>query len=237
MKKGDIRKQEILNTAENFFCRKGYEETSIQDILDQLKCSKGSFYHHFISKESLLSEICRKRAEQIYASALKEKEGRDDTTECLDILLSGMIPLKEEKLSFLMMFLSIFRLPEGKSIRNSYCEALSGFFRPGLLEIIEAGKQSGLISCSNPDTLSDICLCLINRLWVTVCEMILSSEEKGTETDMTEILGIVGEYRFALEKILAIPFGSLELISIGMIKSLTEQVHNHWHHSNAYSRE
>ena len=41
MKKGDLRKQEILQTAEKLFCRKGYEQTSVQDILDQLKTSKG----------------------------------------------------------------------------------------------------------------------------------------------------------------------------------------------------
>ena len=47
LRKGDIRKQEILKTAEMMFCRNGYEKTSIQDIIDVLHSSKGSFYHHF----------------------------------------------------------------------------------------------------------------------------------------------------------------------------------------------
>ena len=72
MKKGEIRKQEILSTAEELFCRKGYEQTSIQDIIDRLNTSKGSFYHHFTSKESLLEEICDYRAEQILQSALSD---------------------------------------------------------------------------------------------------------------------------------------------------------------------
>ena len=62
MRKGDLKKQEILKTAESRFCRFGYETTSVQDILDDLHTSKGSFYHHFESKESLLEEICRSRA-------------------------------------------------------------------------------------------------------------------------------------------------------------------------------
>ena len=33
MKKGDLRKQEILRTAEQMFCRKGYDQTSIQDTI------------------------------------------------------------------------------------------------------------------------------------------------------------------------------------------------------------
>ena len=58
MKKGDIKKQVILQTAETMFCRNGYETTSVQDILDALHTSKGSFYHHYASKELLLEEIC-----------------------------------------------------------------------------------------------------------------------------------------------------------------------------------
>ena len=45
MLKGDLRKKQILETAEKMFCRDGYEKTSVQDILDVLHLSKGSFYH------------------------------------------------------------------------------------------------------------------------------------------------------------------------------------------------
>ena len=90
MKKGDLRKQEILHTAEQLFCRKGYEQTSIQDILDQLHSSKGSFYHHFISKEALLEGICRKRADQIFETLSLMIHEDDSVTDQLDACLSGM---------------------------------------------------------------------------------------------------------------------------------------------------
>ena len=35
MKKGAIRQQQIIETAEKLFYQNGYEETSIQDILDE----------------------------------------------------------------------------------------------------------------------------------------------------------------------------------------------------------
>ena len=63
MLKGDLRKKQILETAERLFCENGYEKTSVQDILDVLRLSKGSFYHHYESKELLLSCICEKRAQ------------------------------------------------------------------------------------------------------------------------------------------------------------------------------
>ena len=232
MKKGDLRKQEILNTAEQLFCRKGYEETSIQDILDRLNCSKGSFYHHFISKESLLAEMCRKRAEQNFETAALRVSEDADPAGNLNELFSGMIPLREEKISFLMMFLPIFRLPEGKSVRNSYCDALADCFRREVIRQLSSGKEKGMIPCADSETTADICLTLVNRLWVTACEMIISAEEEGKEADIAELLSLTDEYRTAMERILTLPYGSLELISIPMMKATTEQIHNHWQPKN-----
>ena len=35
MRKGDARREELLSTAERLFCAKGYEGTSVQDIIDE----------------------------------------------------------------------------------------------------------------------------------------------------------------------------------------------------------
>ena len=124
MKKGDLKKQEILHAAELLFCRKGYGQTSVQDILDQLQTSKGSFYHHFISKEALLETMCANRAEKSYEMASSEAEMQQSITGKLDFLLAGMIPLQDEKLSFILMLLPTFILPEGTSLKTFYCESL-----------------------------------------------------------------------------------------------------------------
>ena len=48
----------ILDTAFHLFLTKGYEHTSIQDIINELGgLSKGAIYHHFKSKEDILSAV------------------------------------------------------------------------------------------------------------------------------------------------------------------------------------
>ncbi|MCI8284398.1 MAG: TetR/AcrR family transcriptional regulator [Firmicutes bacterium] len=48
----------ILETAYRLFMEKGYEYTSIQDIIDNLGgLSKGAIYHHFKSKEDILIAV------------------------------------------------------------------------------------------------------------------------------------------------------------------------------------
>jgi len=41
------RRNGILDAARQLVYTKGYEQMSIQDILDALKISKGAFYHYF----------------------------------------------------------------------------------------------------------------------------------------------------------------------------------------------
>ena len=59
MKKGDARRGELLAASEKLFYTKGYENTSVQDILDAVGFSKGGFYHHFDSKLAVLEAICQ----------------------------------------------------------------------------------------------------------------------------------------------------------------------------------
>lgn len=60
------RRNEILDVALQLVYSKGYEKMTIQDILDQLKISKGAFYHYFDSKVEVLEAVVeRMAAEQV----------------------------------------------------------------------------------------------------------------------------------------------------------------------------
>jgi len=72
IKEGEVRKREILHIARELFIRKGYEQTSVNDILKIVDIAKGTFYYYFASKEEVLEAIIldiveegAKRAEKI----------------------------------------------------------------------------------------------------------------------------------------------------------------------------
>ncbi|RNF38233.1 TetR/AcrR family transcriptional regulator [Planococcus salinus] len=50
-------KKELITQSINLFVEKGFSATSIQDIVDAIGVTKGSFYYHFKSKEALLMHI------------------------------------------------------------------------------------------------------------------------------------------------------------------------------------
>lgn len=55
--KGEKRKQELLKIAYRMFVSKGYEETSIDEIIAEAHIAKGTYYYHFSSKEELLEGV------------------------------------------------------------------------------------------------------------------------------------------------------------------------------------
>ncbi len=77
----------ILDVAQKLMLEKGYDNTSIQDIINGLGgLSKGAVYHHFKSKEEIFYAV----AERFNKQAVYEiKLVRDDTT------LTGLEKLKK----------------------------------------------------------------------------------------------------------------------------------------------
>lgn len=75
--KGEKRKQELLKIAYRLIISKGYEETSVDEIIAQARIAKGTFYYHFKSKEEMLEALINmmiteqtERAKQILAAPL-----------------------------------------------------------------------------------------------------------------------------------------------------------------------
>ena len=61
----------IIETAGRLFIEKGYEHTSIQDIIDHLGgLSKGAIYHHFKSKEEIMYAV----AEELYTDSTAQMQ-------------------------------------------------------------------------------------------------------------------------------------------------------------------
>ncbi|MFS0560800.1 TetR/AcrR family transcriptional regulator [Terribacillus sp. 179-K 1B1 HS] len=59
------KKEKIIEVAKQLFRTKGYHDTSIQDILEQAKVSKGTFYNYFSTKSQLILYIIQKVDEKV----------------------------------------------------------------------------------------------------------------------------------------------------------------------------
>jgi TetR/AcrR family transcriptional regulator, cholesterol catabolism regulator len=131
----------LLQQATHLFATKGYDATSIQDVVDLADATKGAFYYHFDSKDDLLFEIHHKfityeleHAEQIVNQDAPARE----TLRALIINLVESIVLFQPEVT--IFFRDMHRLsPEKyqtiKAVRDRY----EAYFR----RVIEQGQAEG----------------------------------------------------------------------------------------------
>lgn len=97
IKKHEERKLEIIDTAENLFREKGYNETSVNEIINKIGIAKGTFYHYFKSKDDLLEALVDKTLEGILKSA-KDIANNESLSaiEKMRLILSVQIPKEKD---------------------------------------------------------------------------------------------------------------------------------------------
>lgn len=62
------RRNEIIDIAEQFFNSRGYEQTTVSDIVKQVGVAQGLFYYYFKSKEEVLEAIAERYANQFIST-------------------------------------------------------------------------------------------------------------------------------------------------------------------------
>ena len=74
MKKSDENKKEkekkMLDTAFSLFTKKGFKETSIQDIVDTAGVGKGTFYLYFKDKYDIQNKLIERKSQKLFSDAL-----------------------------------------------------------------------------------------------------------------------------------------------------------------------
>ncbi len=153
----------ILDVAFRLFIEKGYEHTSIQDIIDNLGgLSKGAIYHHFRSKEDILVAVTDRMTEESN-KMLAEIRDRTDITgkEKLKAIFKESVlrPVQDDIFATApdlsnnpSLFVSIFR--ETVNLAAPY------YIQP----IIEQGISDGSIQTDYPAELAELIIIVAN-IW------------------------------------------------------------------------
>jgi len=94
-KDGDVRKQELLDAAFKLFYKKGYENTSINSIIEKVGVSKGAFYYYFKSKEEVLDKLSLQQTEKLIKIINKiVKDNKLNALDKLNKIIAGSLEYK-----------------------------------------------------------------------------------------------------------------------------------------------
>ena len=157
----------ILDVSMQLFLEKGYEHTSIQDIVNHLGgLSKGAIYHHFKSKEDILDGVMNKLYQnndnELDHLRLLEKDSSMTGLQKLQALFTTALesPRQDDMFQMAPDFLKNPHMLAMK-IEGIYTESVPHFVQP----IIEEGIADGSIKTDYPKELAEMILLLIN-IWL-----------------------------------------------------------------------
>lgn len=214
MKKGIERRDQIIEAAERLFYEKGYEQTSVQDVLDALSLSKGGFYHYFQSKIELLEAVCRRQsvrdAEEMTA-AVAQKEG---AVAKLNTLLQYCGLLRRDRMDFALLVLRVGYLGGSLQLRACLREGLMETALPMMREIILEGMAENVFFTRFPDDIGELILQLFANITDELAMLIASG---APENQMGDMLTRLETYRCSVETLLGAPFGTITLCDLRLI--------------------
>ena len=206
MLKGDLRKQSILDAAEVLFFEKGYAGATIQDFLDMLECSKGSFYHHFESKLQVLEALCRQKAAQSYAEFISKQY--DGALDRLNGLIYYAMPFRTGEEKTVALLLPLAGLPDGKMVLGAILDAQKELYFPEMCRMLELLRAQGDFYFTQP--------MLPEIIWDSYCavyqRIMLEAAAIQNGGGTGGVIQLIEAERFLWERLLDAPFGSMELI-------------------------
>ena len=146
------QKEKIANIAMSLFIKKGYEDSSINEIIRKSNTSKGTFYHYFTSKEDLMNFL----AKQIISGMIPgvKKIADDPHLNALTKMKKSFNSIKTFKFKNrkkFMLLTQIMYKEENLKLRHHINNIGIELYKPIFTKIISQGKKEKTFKIDNPE--------------------------------------------------------------------------------------
>lgn len=207
-----VRRAELIDCAQRLFLSRGYERTTINDVIVATRLSKGAFYHHFRAKEDLLEAIAARFAEQsvAFVAGVQADPSRSALASLNYMLAVGREWKLEHMAELRAMFTTLLK-PENARLYQRIVEAVFAVLTPAMTAIIEQGRRDGAFDVGDAQVAAETLLWLSNGRRRIVIE---AMELAGTDVEaaVAMIVERVRAEEAIVDRILGLPAGSLEMI-------------------------
>jgi AcrR family transcriptional regulator len=213
VKAPDVRRLELLETAYGLFAVRGYEDTSVQGIVDRVGVAKGTFYHYFESKEDLLEQVAAWQADETrspFGTPARGPDGADDVVVRLRGVLrriTGWDP--SDPPAILQARLRILYLPGNLALRTRLTESVVVRVHPELESLLSQGVASGVMDLQDPDATADVVAAVWRGSVDHIAGLLLASE--GRPERVPEVIAHLRAIEHAVERVLGMTAGTLRL--------------------------
>jgi TetR/AcrR family transcriptional regulator, transcriptional repressor for nem operon len=213
-----VRRNQILDTALQLVYTKGYEQMTIQDILDNLQISKGAFYHYFNSKAAVLEALVARivdEVEPLLASIVQDPDL--SALEKFQRFFDATARWKTDRKDLMLGLMRMWYADENAIVRQKVFASTLKRVSPLLTEIVYQGVQEGAFTTSYPDTVCQVFFYFLQGLGETFVQLLLTDDDQ--QKSMQQAANVVTAYTDALERVLGAPRGSITLMDLETLEA------------------
>lgn len=159
----EVTEARILDTATKLFLEKGWEQTTIQDIVDELgDITRGAFYHHFKSKDDIIDAVTTRMFLGNNPFEAVEENNQLNGLQKIQYVLKFSLQ-RTDTLQFSQVAASVLQSPIyiGKQVLDSM-NTMAPYFTQYMIE----GINDGSIHVKNPKQTAETMILLLN-IWLS----------------------------------------------------------------------
>ena len=162
-------RKKILEVSKDLFLKKGFDNTSIQDIINGLGgLTKGVIYHHFESKQEILQSIIRENNQEILNYNWRGDTGLE---KIQNSLMDAFSNFEQQRL----IYSASIKLRSPRLLGEQYLSLFSDFL-PEIRERVYEGVKDESIKTEYPEELADLIVLTLN-IWIGFQISVYSVEE------------------------------------------------------------
>ena len=151
-------RKKILEVSKDLFLKKGFDNTSIQDIINGLGgLTKGVIYHHFESKQEILQSIIKENNQEILNYNWRGDTGLE---KIQNSLMDAFSNFEQQRL----VYSASIKLRSPRLLGEQYLSLFSDFL-PEIRERVYEGVKDESIKTEYPEELADLIVLTLN-IWI-----------------------------------------------------------------------
>jgi TetR/AcrR family transcriptional repressor of nem operon len=210
------KRNQIIDVAQRLIYTKGYEQMTIQDVLDGLQMSKGAFYHYFGSKESLLAAMLDRmldEVERLVAGIVSDPDL--PALEKLRRYFNNIAIWKTERKAILFPIMRVWYSDENTIVRQRLINMAVARLGPLFSRIVQQGRREGVMTTRFPDDIAGMIYPVFETIGESLVNLLLAPEPMPDRLERLE--HTLAFYSDTLERLLGAPPGSLPVADMELI--------------------
>ena len=213
-----VRREAFVDAAMRLMQTRGYEQVSIQDVLDEVDASRGAFYHYFDSKQALLEAVIDRMVDAALSAV--EPVVADPSlpaTTKLQRFFHNIGRWKTERKSLVLSLLTVWMSDDNAIVREHFRRTAVRRLVPMLAPIIQQGIDEGVFHAEPAEETARVLVILLQGFQDIATELFL--DHQAGRIAPADVERAFAHETAAFERILGAPPGSIDLVDRAVLRA------------------